>query len=255
MEGAVEYVVNDPQNWAIDAGEHHMQCHGIQLPQELPPYFFSDAAEMLATKWWTVQKFRANGKIHILYFPSLIHNHNNDIGLQCRGGPFTHAETECLQNAISHYQKVWLLVSEKFIVLTPFYLLIDLWYWPRRHKGLHLRHRKAARDRKVLGDHQYVIFFNTSHFIWMTGYSARALPGRSIRSVHDHVQLCYKPVKNYTWTKADDLTLIKWATHVHILLLFLFMDADWLKKSWLGLQLVRPWFGLPLPAATDIRGT
>ena len=83
-----------------------IQC--IQLLQELLTYIFSDAAEMLATRWWTVEKFRENGKTHIFVFSVLIHN-KNDLGVQCREGPFTQAETNCLQNAISQYRKVRLL--------------------------------------------------------------------------------------------------------------------------------------------------
>lgn len=54
-------------------------------------------------------------------------------------------------------------IPEKLIDLTHFDL-IDWWYWPRRHKGPYPGHKKTARDRRLLGNHQYLIFFWYSTF-------------------------------------------------------------------------------------------
>ena len=65
-----------------------------------------EQADMLATKWWSVEKFRSHGET-ITFTPGPA---DTRAGVHCRGGPFTLAETDSVKDAVHQYQDVSLMV-------------------------------------------------------------------------------------------------------------------------------------------------
>ena len=63
-------------------------------------------ADMLATKWWSVEKFTSHGET-ITFTPGPA---DTRAGVHCRGGAFTLAETDSVKDAVRRYQEVSLIV-------------------------------------------------------------------------------------------------------------------------------------------------
>jgi hypothetical protein len=63
-------------------------------------------AEMLATKWWSGDRFRQHGECKHLCVLSLPSSLTQNSGVPCRDGPFALAETELVQDAINKYRTV-----------------------------------------------------------------------------------------------------------------------------------------------------
>jgi len=106
-------------------------------------------AELLATKWWTAKEFMRHG-------------------VRCLEGPFTHVETERINNAIRGYRETQNLGQDEVedIILSA---RKDVEFW---------------------------------------GHVARLVPPRRVRSVYDHVRQTHHPFRRPgKWTELDDARL------------------------------------------------
>ena len=75
----------------------------VDTPSDL---LSQEQADMLATKWWSVEKFRSHGET-ITFTPGPA---DTCAGVHCRGGHFTLTETDSVKNVVHRYQEVSLMV-------------------------------------------------------------------------------------------------------------------------------------------------
>ncbi|KAI9450535.1 hypothetical protein BJY52DRAFT_1191760 [Lactarius psammicola] len=113
---------------------------------EITTVSMEDHMALLATNWWSVEKFLQHG-------------------VQCREGAFTQTEAEQVEIALRGYQETQRLDDEE---------MEDLLYGENKLPGF-----------------------------W--AQITRAVPGRRVRSVYDHVQRARHPLgKKGSWTEGDD---------------------------------------------------
>ena len=65
-----------------------------------------EQADMLATKWWSIERFRSHGET-TTFTPGPT---DTRTGVHCCGGVFTLVETDSVKDAVRRYQEVSLMV-------------------------------------------------------------------------------------------------------------------------------------------------